>query len=506
MNHNLKNSQKQVILPKINFKDKTLFGNDAGEDEDEHVLISYFVNQTEFDDFLDSGQKLMSAKGRKGMGKSALLVRFAHQLKEDGRKPLVIQAVPSSLAAIMAPPQTTDTVTLENYWKQVICAAVNMELANDLGWAWRDDQIAVVESAEIAGFKGQNIFGALISRLMSKVTVAGAIDVGLKPKGAANHEQLLARLKSEESHPRDVWFLLDDIDTKFQNTPQQQAYIACFFSAARYLVKNIKGLGIRSTVRSDVWSSLQNAEDLDKYQQYITDIKWSSAEQKDILANRILAYFKRKHPKSIVAENWSIDANGDDLIELAFDRRLRWGVSVAPSIQVLRILAGGRPRWMAQLCRLSGVQAANTDRRRIGIQEINHVMGDFGRSRLADLYKEHSHQFGDLKRLIESFSSGPRHFSTQDLLTRITKMYIGVIGAKAIPLVDGVPYRDSWQLAHFLFKCGFITGHNQGKASLDVPEFVAYEDRPDLLEVETNLDDGMTWEIQPAYRKILRTQ
>ena len=506
MNYSSRNTSKQSGVPKINFKDKTLFGNDAGEDEDEDVLISYFVNQTEFDDFLDPQQKLMSAKGRKGMGKSALLVRFAHKLKEGGEKSIVIQAVPSSLAAIMPPPQTADTVTLENYWKQVICAAVNMELANHLGWAWKDDQIAVVESAEIAGFKGQNIFGALISRLLSKATIGGAIDVGLQPKGAANHEQLLARLKAEENRPRDVWFLLDDIDTKFQNMPQQQAYIACFFSAARYLVKNVKGLGIRSTVRSDVWSSLQNAEDLDKYQQYITDIRWSSAEQKDILANRILAYFKRRYPNSSVAKDWSIEVNGDDLIELAFDRRLRWGTSVAPSIQVLRILAGGRPRWMAQLCRLSGVQATNTEKSRIGIHEINHVMGEFGRSRLADLYKEHSHQFGDLKRLIESFSSGPKHFSTQDLLTQITKKYIGVIGAKAIPLVDGVPYRDSWQLAHFLFKCGFITGHNQGKASLDVPEFISYEDRPDLLEVETNLDDGMTWEIQPAYRKILRTQ
>lgn len=32
-----------------------------------------------------------------------------------------------------------------------------------------------------------------------------------------------------------------------------------------------------------------------------------------------------------------------------------------------------------------------------------------------------------------------------------------------------------------------------------------YDLRPDLLEVGTNLDDGMFWEIQPAYRQILRT-
>jgi hypothetical protein len=28
--------------------------------------------------------------------------------------------------------------------------------------------------------------------------------------------------------------------------------------------------------------------------------------------------------------------------------------------------------------------------------------------------------------------------------------------------------------------------------------------RPDLLQVDTNLDDGMDWEIQASYRKALR--
>ena len=33
---------------KINLDDRTLFGNDAGEDEDESILVSYFVNRPEF--------------------------------------------------------------------------------------------------------------------------------------------------------------------------------------------------------------------------------------------------------------------------------------------------------------------------------------------------------------------------------------------------------------------------------------------------------------------------
>jgi hypothetical protein len=489
--------------PAIRLNDKTLFGNDAGEDEDESVLISYFVDQPAFADFLDPEVRLQVARGRKGMGKSALLVRFTHELKEVGARPIVVSVVPSNLAAIKEPPSTDNAVILENYWKQVICAAINMQLAAEIGFAWRDDQMVLVESAEISGFKGQNLVGALISRMLNKITL-GAIEIASKPKNAPNHEQLLQRV-SESYADRSVWFLLDDIDTKFQNTPLQQAYISSFFSAARYLARTVEGLGIRATVRTDVWSSLRAAEDLDKFDQYVTEIQWSGPQQKDILANRILGYIKRNAPESTIARTWGIETQGDQLIEMVFSRRMRWGQSYAPTTQVLRILGSGRPRWMAQLCRLAGADAVKVQSRFIGIQEINQVMGEFGRRRLSDLYKEHQHQFSDLKRLIESFSSGPRRFTTAELLERVMRQYVRPQGAKGIPDVDGVPYRDSWQLAHFIYKCGFITGHNRDNASLDVPEFVSYDARPDLLEVGTNLDDGMDWEIQPAYRKILRT-
>lgn len=487
----------------IKLDDKTLFGNDAGEDEDESVLVSYFVDQAAFADFLNPAVSLQVARGRKGMGKSALLVRFTHELKEGVGKPIIITVVPSSLAAIKEPPVTDSAVVLENYWKQVICAAINMQIAGEIGFAWTDDTMALVETAEVSGFKGQNIVGALISRMLNKLTL-GAIDVASKPKNIPNHEQLLRRAIQTHSD-RQVWFMLDDIDTKFQNTPLQQAYISSFFSAARFLVRTVKGLGIRAAVRTDVWSSLRGAEDLDKFDQYVTDIQWSTHQQKEILANRILAYVKRNYPTSDIAKHWTIKNCDDDLIEMVFTRRMRWGNSATHSTQVLRILGSGRPRWMAQLCRLAGVEAFKSGSSHIGIQEINKVMGEFGRRRLSDLYKEHQHQFTDLKRLIESFSGGPRKYTTEDLLGRIMSHYLKPRGVVGMPDVDGQPYKDSWQLAHFIYKCGFITGHNQ-RPGMDVPEFVAYEARPDLLEVGSNLDDGMSWEIQPAYRNILRTR
>src|SRR5882672_8849004 len=150
----------------IDLADPSLFGNDAGEDEDASVLMSYFVDQPAFADFLNPARRLWIANGRKGVGKSALLVRFAHMLRttSGAPKPIVVPVVPSRLVALREPPATDNHMVLENYWKQVICAAINAALAEHIGFAWTDNQMALVESAEVAGFSGRNLVGALLAR------------------------------------------------------------------------------------------------------------------------------------------------------------------------------------------------------------------------------------------------------------------------------------------------------------------------------------------------------
>lgn len=489
-------------LSRIRLDDNTLFGNDAGEDEDEALLVGYFVDQPAFSGFLDPQESLRIAVGRKGTGKSALLVRFAHDLRADPARPLVLHLVPSGLASLKEPPATDNAVLLENWWKQVLCGAINMELAREIGFAWKDDQIALVESAELAGFKGRNLVSALLSRLVGKISLGGVAELTPTPRPAANHEQLLQRLQGQAAGARRVWLLVDDLDTNFQNTPAQRAYVSSFFSVCRALRREIGGIGIRATVRTDVWTSL-GAEHLDKVEQYMTPLQWSAALQKTILAQRVLAYLRRTDPGCEEAR-CSATADADRLIELVFARRMKWGGSAVPPAHVLRVLGGGRPRWITQLCRQAGQQAAREGAERIGVQHIHQVMAEFGRRRLADLYKEHDHQFPDLKRLVETFAGGARRYDTAALVAHIAERYLRITPAAAVPPVDGTPFRDALQLAHFLFKCGFINGDNRGDASLARPEFVGYDARPDLLQVDTNLDDGMAWEIQPALRMILR--
>jgi len=496
---------KTDLNMRIDLRDPTLFGNDAGEDEKASVLVSYFVDHQEFDEFLDPRFPLQIARGRKGTGKSALLARFAHDRRSENSTPapIVLRLVPSKLESIRPIPEdTTNSVKLENHWKQVICAAINHELAKLIGFAWKDNQIALVEGAELSGFKERNLIGSLLTRLISKINL-GAVELAHSPTAPSDQVELLRRVRLEQASVRPVWILLDDIDTKYENTSEQRAFISSFFSAARYLVYELDGVGIRATVRSDVWASLRGAEDLDKCEQYVTDITWSAAQQESILTHRIHAYVARNYPGGEVATSWSAMDNAEDLMGLVFTRRMEWRGGTAPAAHVLRMLAGGRPRWIAQLCSLAGVRASRQGKDLIQFYHVRDSMHEFGKRRLADLYKEHQYQFSELQALLESFSGGLPSYSTEALLHHVIRRYVGKRKAESIPVVDGIRYETERQLARLLFKMGFVSGHHMGERITGTPEFVTFEDRPDLLQVDTNLDDGMTWEVQPAYRNAL---
>ena len=100
---------------------------------------------------------------RKGMGKSALLSKLAYSLPRstEGVKHVVIQTTGADLAGLGTFPEP-DFALLQNYWKQILCARFNLELGKRIGVAFGDTRMALVENAEISGFRGKNLVGSLI--------------------------------------------------------------------------------------------------------------------------------------------------------------------------------------------------------------------------------------------------------------------------------------------------------------------------------------------------------
>ena len=488
---------------KLQLADSTLFGNDAGEDEDPEILASYFVEKSLFQTFYSPNNRLGIVRARKGYGKSALLSKSAHEITQYPSA-IVISVRGSDLTGL-GEFSSSDPAVLVNQWQQVICTRINIEIGRRLHMALTDVSMTLVESAELAGLRGKNLVGSLLERMKGKLpSVVGISAVEVQKLQQINPLFLLQNY-SGSSQPSDVnvWLYVDDIDSTFIDTPAMRLKCATFFSACRKLVNDVKGINIRASVRTDVWTEIRRIdESLDKCEQYAIDITWSYEEAKAILVRKIHSYILRNHPEAVEAEMLDPARHLSSILRLVLPERYPWGASSMPADRAIHMLSAGRPRWSGQLCRLAGQEAVHQNKEKLTIDTINAALPAFGRFRLDDLYREHSHQFVDLQSLIECFSGGTTRYTTQQVRERVRDHYL-VRGVKNsdIPSVYGYPVTDELELCKFLYKIGFIFGRKENDNS--GLSFVRYEDRQDLLTNEVNLDDGLQWEIHPSYRSAL---
>lgn len=491
------NTKKKINYSKqLDFYDENLFGNEAGEDEDPKVLSSYFITKEKFNKFMSLQRSFGIVRARKGMGKSSLLSKLAYDVSNKDNRAIVISVTGADLLSY-GNFEHKDHLSLQNEWKKALSTRINFDLGSRIGFAWTDHQMALVESAELVGYKDKNLLDALLSRIKIKKLPIEFIDP--HPKDPA----ILLEKYISKNKDADIWLFVDDIDSTFSADEIQKARVSSFFSACRALSRDIKGIKIRVSVRTDVWTSIRYNEDLDKCEQYAIDINWSRTELEKIISNKILSYIKRYHPDMIVKE-CDIESNSDrdELISLIFMDKIRWSGSHVSPFTPIRVFGAKRPRWMSQLCRLSAEAAADRNMVKVGIQDINHILTNFGRLRVNDIYKEHSHQFNELQKLIETFSKGPKRFRTHDLINKINKGFVDRIGAKGIGKIDGEDYQRPLQLAQLLFRVGFILLREIPHPD-SPPQFTDFDERPELL-TDPSLNYGeYIWEIHPSYRGIL---
>ncbi|MHB0926876.1 MAG: P-loop ATPase, Sll1717 family, partial [Gallionellaceae bacterium] len=297
-----------------------------------------------------------------------------------------------------------------------------------------------------------------------------------------------------------VWVLIDDVDAKYRDTSENQERIGAFFSAIRSLAFGVKNLRIRASVRTDVWYNLRQMEDQDKLRQYVIDINWKDETLRLILAKKILSYIHR-HELNEINKKWDVSKNYSDIMSYVFEKTFLWGNRREDPFVPLKILAGARPRWMGQLCKLAGEKSKN----HISMGGVLDVMREFGKDKFSDLKKEHAHQFADLDKLVESFRGGEREYSRYQLLKRIQIGYIQKVKG-VVPDVDGYTYinenEDSAmagnQLGEFLFKIEMISAKRGGDE-----RFILYQDDPELFLTEENNQNKINWAITPSYRNYL---
>lgn len=470
---------------KLQLDDRRLWGNEAADDEDPEILNSYFVSRPEWREFFEPETGLSIARARKGMGKSALLSECAFRLTAR-TSDLVILIKGADLAAqrefkILSPMEQVYD------WQQRICAIVNRRLGEQIGFAVTDDAIALVETAELSGFKSRNIVGALVDRLRRKI---GPVE--LEKISIVDNKALLNRYLSQEK--TSVIILIDDIDATFTDTPVDRLRLSTFFTACRELVFNFKGISIRTAVRSDVWASIRKMDEaLDKVEQYTFDLHWSDKQFSEFLIERISAYCHRiGRPELVVKKTYK------QILSLVFPPIYEFKNSKVRPHSTIRLFTGGRPRWAAQLCRMAGKESMRVPTvDTINLSHIRQVLEAYGQHRLDDFSREHRHQCENIIDIINCFSKRPGIYTTTDLFNFIRTNILGVIEVK----IDGAKKDDAVEIARFLFRVGFIVGFDITPAG---NKYYQFEDKPSLLRNPANYDDGMKWRVHPSLHSVLQ--
>ena len=473
------------ILQKIDF------GNEAGDDVEPEELITYFVEQETFKSFVDPKKKVLVAAAKKGVGKSALLKWAGFTISKVDTDALVI----SCRGADLSRGKFGLTSKLEapaDYirdWMVRICTLVNRELASQFKIAIDDDKITLVESAEIDGYKKRNLIGCLLDRF--KKILKSAAPTKLH---AQEEVEILKRIKN-----RKVWILIDDLDATFQRTDSESISLGTFFTACRYLVQDMQDINFRVTMRTDVWPVIRRYDEAqDKTDQYIRDIQWSQADFRRLLFRRIKSEVERQNirtpqPPSHVSE----DEIEEHVIKMIFVPRMIWGEKEKPTYKVIYTLAYERPRWAIQLCKLAQKRAATRGEELISKDLIDDVWGEYGAKRIADLVAEHKHQCRDVEELLNAFRGNVRLFTQAELFTLIKNQIIEHVS----PVIDGKNAKSSREVAHFLYRIGFIVARSDEAG--DAYEHYTFDQMPDFLTSRTNEDFGVKWEIHPCYREAL---
>lgn len=467
------------------------FGNEAGDDASQEELASYFVEQDGFKNHLDKNKRILISTARKGVGKSALIKRLSYTIQERNPEALVISCRGSDLARDSFK-LTNVLVTPNDHirdWMIRICALVNRELAKKIGFALTDDQIALVESAEIDGYKQKNLVSCLTSRferLLDKLVT--------KKEEVKNHIEILKRVDSPS-----VFILIDDLDATFQNTESECLDLSTFFSACRYLTQDISGINFRLTMRSDVWPTIRRYdESLDKLEQYVNEIDWSAEEFRTLLYKRIESQSRSNNFYIPVREdNESIESYEERTLKLLFVEKVEWGQKNVHSYKVIHTLSYQRPRWAVQLCKFAQKNAISKRRSIISKEDIDDVWGDYGAKRIADLVAEHKHQCKQIEELITAFRGADRLITRDELFVFIKNKILNHIS----PFIDSKKATTQLEVAKFLFRIGFLVARSDEASG--AYEHYGFREMPDLLGSRTDNDFNMKWEIHPCYRQAL---
>ena len=480
-----------------------LFGHeDAGKEKNDR-LQSYYYKTQQYEDIL-SDINLQIIVGEKGTGKSALLKIAYIESVSNKITPVWIRL--DDLSELYHTILTSsDLYELKSIWKKSISKLVAMKLAAEIHCTAGEDYERALSWAYSYGYASRDFISDLFNRL--------------KPI----HEKYISSITTyEDGGERGVFermmknntvrIFMDDFDLNWKGNSNDILKIKSLLLALSDLCSDIDGLSVRIALRTDVYEMIRNEEFSDKFESSIIKCQWNNNEIISVLCKRICAYFKLD---STSFDNASSTKNNYiQYLNYVFEERFShytrcW--NDAPIYRVIFSLIRRKPRDMVKLCLSVSEQAYSQKLNKINDTCFLNILESYSQERLKDLVNEYRNQLPSIQSLLikmaptkeeaKNKSSQRYVYTTDQLINKIkniqSNLNIKIYQAEFQQLMPARPL----EIAHFLYKIGFITGRSQSSSSVKISR-VYYNESPYLL-MPTTSDGGYAWEIHPAYRGAL---
>lgn len=489
-----------------NFKKENrlrLFGHEDAGKEREERLLSYYYKTLQYEDIV-SDIDLQIVTGEKGTGKSALLKMAFIEAQESSTVPIWIRL--DDLSELYTNILNCDDLyQLKTLWKKSISKLIVMKLASDSDFIYSEDYEKALQWAYTSGYASRDFISRTVK--LFKPLYEKYISVEEHPE--SGERGVLDRMIKNKK----IRLFFDDFDLDWKGNSSDILKIKSLLLSLSDMSSDMDGLSVRIALRTDVYEMVRNEEFSDKFESSIIKCQWNNREIIKALAKRICAYFNIQFDEQITQNISTMQYHLSQYLNYVFEPKFGENTRSwrnAPTHRVIFSLIRRKPRDMVKLCQNVAEEAYQRKLEKINDTCVFNVLESYSQERLKDLVNEYKNQLPQLQPLlvrmapttqeIKTKQSERYVYTTAQLHTKIKNILSNMTIKIYEPSSESLKPADFHQIAHFLYKIGFITGRKRkpdGKISR-----VYYDESPYLLNINTG-DGGYAWEIHPAYRGAL---
>ena len=479
----------------------SMFGHeDAGQEKAER-LKKYFIKKTDYET-VTSNVPLSIVIGFKGVGKSATLKYAFEEDKEKCTPAIWIR--PDDVSELYSKINAEDNIlNLITLWKKGISRLIACKICEDWIMTSSSDAEQILNWAESSGYKSKDLISQIASRF--SVLINGQPKPREQENPATGEHHILERMLDKKA----IRIYIDDLDRGWEATENDKKRLAALIYALGDLTADIEGLQARISLRTDVYGLIRSSKEFsDKFESAEVWCSWDNASILKALIKRIYSHFNieinendlKDKPQSEIS-NYLIP-----IFENHFSNTKSW--SGKPTYRVLMSLVRRRPRDLVKLANMAAKQAHEEGTNIVTGHHFCEILDDYSLGRMTDIINEFSSELSNLSDLL--YNMGPSQaeikakkekrytYTTAELYEKIKD----ATSKTGTTKLKGQVSSDFHDIAHFLYKIGFITGRKDLPNSIDR---VYYEQKKQILSRQVG-DKGYSWEIHPSYRSALYTK